>query len=150
MSSSNVNPSRLRWFFYPLYDPIFQGIARVHMCSYIMIHDNDRRWIVKFLIEDASQLLTRVSFWKERTPMRVADLIMAAGRSSDWNIGPGLIMTRRNFRIADREQRGDVCWEESQEVGCGKEAEGKTEEEVDGLCERRHENCRGDRRGCAG
>ena len=27
---------------------------------------------------------------------------------------------------------------------------GKTEKEVDGLCERRHENCRGERRGCAG
>ena len=47
-------------------------------------------------------------------------------------------------------QRGDLCWEESQEAGCGIEVEGKTEKEVDGLCERRHENCRGDRRGCEG
>ena len=35
------------------------------------------------------------------------------------------IQLRRNFRIADRAQRGDVCWEENQEVGCGTEAEGK-------------------------
>ena len=59
-------------------------------------------------------------------------------------------MMRRNFTIADRGQKGDVCWEESQEVGCGTEAEGKTEREVDGLYERRHENRRADRRECAG